>query len=81
MTPTDADYAKFVDILDKSQGDLLRALSKVVSPALQALTSGGVYKQRLFHTGNLTVDEVITYPKGSLAFLEYIKAVCQIDIS
>ncbi|KAF3032324.1 hypothetical protein E8E12_002884 [Didymella heteroderae] len=34
MTPNDAEYAKFVDILDKSQGDLLRALSKVVAPAL-----------------------------------------------
>lgn len=81
MTPTDAEYAKFVSILDKSQGDPLRALSTVVVPALQALTCGELYEQRLFHTETLTVDEVAKYPKGSSAFLRLIKTAFQIDIA
>lgn len=81
MSPTDIDYAKFVDILDNSQGDLLRALSKVVAPALQALTCGGMYEQRLSHTGTLTVDKVVMYPKGSSAFLGLIKDLYQIDVA
>jgi hypothetical protein len=72
MTLTDIKYAQFVDILDKSQGDLLRTLSKAILSAVQALTVGGVRKQRLFDIEKMTVDDIAKYPKGSLAFLELI---------
>jgi hypothetical protein len=72
MTLTDIKYAQFVDILDKSQGDLLRTLSKAILSTVQALTVGGVRKQRLFDIEKMTVDDIAKYPKGSLAFLELI---------
>jgi hypothetical protein len=58
MIPTDIDYAKFVDILDKSQGDLLRGLARAVLPAVQALLVGGVHEQRLFNIGKVLRREV-----------------------
>jgi hypothetical protein len=72
MTPTDIEYAEFVGILDKSQGDLLRGLSRAVLPAVQALTLGGVHEKRLFNMERMTVDDIAKYPKGSLAFLQLI---------
>ncbi|EDU44794.1 hypothetical protein PtrSN002B_010587 [Pyrenophora tritici-repentis] len=72
MTPTDIEYAEFVGILDKSQGNLLRGLSRAVLPAVQALTLGGVHEQRLFDIEKMTVDNITKYPKGSLAFLKLI---------
>jgi hypothetical protein len=73
MTPTDSEYAKFMDILDRSQGDLLRGLSTAVLPTVQALSSGGMHERRLFDVENMTVDDIVKYPKGSLAFLELIR--------
>ncbi|KAH7081106.1 hypothetical protein BKA63DRAFT_540324 [Paraphoma chrysanthemicola] len=73
MTLADTEYAKFVDILDRSQGDLLRALSDAVAPALRALTLGRVHAHRQFDIENMTVDDIAKYPKGSSAFLEHIK--------
>lgn len=73
MTPTDIEYAKFVDILDNSQGDLLRGLARAVLPAVQSLTVGDGHKQRLFDIGGVTVDDIVKYPKGSIAFLELIR--------
>jgi hypothetical protein len=70
MTPNDSEYTEFVDILDKSQGNLLRGLGKAVLPVVQALTLGGVHEQRLFDMERITVDDITKYPKGSLAFLE-----------
>ncbi|KAI5363468.1 hypothetical protein J4E82_011568 [Alternaria postmessia] len=76
MTLDDAEYAEFLDILDKSQGDLLRGLGRAVLPTVQALTLGGVHEWRLFDAGKTTVDDIINYPKGSSVFLELInKAV------
>lgn len=75
MTPTDSEYAKFVDILDKSQGDLLRNLSMAVLPTVQALTFGGVHEQRVFDIEKMTVADIVKYPKGSSAFLELIGKV------
>ncbi|CAN9259486.1 unnamed protein product [Alternaria alternata] len=76
MTLNDVVYAEFLDILDKSQGDLLRGLGRAVLPTVQALTLGGVHEWRLFDAGKTTVDDIINYPKGSSVFLELInKAV------
>jgi hypothetical protein len=75
MTPTDTNFAEFVDILDNSQGDLLRAISRAVEPALQALIIGGVHEQRLFHIEKITVDDITKYPKGSSAFLELLREI------
>jgi hypothetical protein len=76
MTPNDVEYAEFLDILDKSQGDLLRGLGRAVLPTVQALTLGGVHEWRLFDVGKITVDDIMKYPKGSSVFLELInKAV------
>ncbi|CAN9431027.1 unnamed protein product [Alternaria alternata] len=76
MTLSDVEYAKFLDILDKSQGDLLRGLGRAVLPTMQALTLGGVHEWRLFDAGKTTVDDIVNYPKGSSVFLELInKAV------
>jgi hypothetical protein len=72
MTPTDIEYAEFVDILDMSQGDLLRDLGRAVLPAVQALTLGGLHEQRLFDMEKMGVDDITKYPKGSLAFFELI---------
>lgn len=76
MTPNDVEYAEFLDILDKSQGDLLRGFSRAVLPTVRALTLGGVHEWRLFDIGWMTVDDIMKYPKGSSVFLELInKAV------
>ncbi|OWY53982.1 hypothetical protein AALT_g11689 [Alternaria alternata] len=76
MTPNNVEYAEFLDILDKSQGDLLRGLSRAVLPTVQALTLGDVHEWRLFDVGDITVDDIMKYPKGSSVFLELInKAV------
>jgi hypothetical protein len=75
MTPTDSEYAKFVDILDRSQGDLLRDLSMAVLPTVQALTFGGVHERRVFDIEKMTVGDIVKYPKGSLPFLELIREV------
>ena len=72
MTPIDIDYARFLDVLERSQGDLLRGLSRAILPAVQALTVGGQHEQRLFDTEKVTVEDIAKYPKGSLAFLQLI---------
>ncbi|EUC27042.1 hypothetical protein COCCADRAFT_10245 [Bipolaris zeicola 26-R-13] len=72
MTPTDAEYAAFVEILDKYQGALLRSLSMAVSPVVQALTAGDISEQRTFAIENMTADDITNYQKGSPAFLQLI---------
>lgn len=72
MSPTRADYAKFVEILNKHQGNLLRSLSSAVLPAVQALTAGGVGEQRTFAIEKMTVDDITKYQKGSSTFLQLI---------
>jgi hypothetical protein len=44
MSPADAEYDKFVDILDESQGTLLWAFSSSVLPVVQALTEGSAHQ-------------------------------------
>jgi hypothetical protein len=72
MTLTDAEYVKFVSILDDSQGNLPRDLSTAVSPAVRALTVGGHHEQGPFDIERLTTNEIASYPKGSSLFLRLI---------
>jgi hypothetical protein len=72
MNPTDAEYTKLVDIIDKNQGSVLRDLSLAVLPAVQALTSGNVGEQRTFAIEKMTVEDITKYQKGSSEFLQLI---------
>jgi hypothetical protein len=72
MGLADADYEKFVDILDNSQGDLLRAFSDAVLPVVQALTGGNAQQRRPFKLEKVTVSDIMRYPKGSQTLLELV---------
>ncbi|XP_014550088.1 hypothetical protein COCVIDRAFT_32067 [Bipolaris victoriae FI3] len=72
MTPTDTEYAAFVEILDNCQGTLLRSLSMAVLPVVQALTAGDIGQQRTFAIEKMTADDITKYQKESPAFLQLI---------
>jgi hypothetical protein len=72
MTLTDAEYRNTVDILDRSQGFLLRDFSNAVLPAVEALTIGNLQEQREFNLEKVTLSDITRYPKGSTSFLELI---------
>jgi hypothetical protein len=72
MSPTDAEYASFLEILDRSQGNLLRAFSAAVLPVVQALTIGNLLERGRFKMEDITTNAIANYPKGSLEFLELI---------
>jgi hypothetical protein len=72
MGLADAEYEKFVEILDNSQGDLLRAFSGAVLPVVQALTGDNAHQQRPFKLEKVTVSDIMRYPKGSQTLLELV---------
>ncbi|KAH4042539.1 hypothetical protein HBH49_248420 [Parastagonospora nodorum] len=72
MLPTDAEYARFLEILDRSQGNLLRAFSAAVLPVVQALTIGTPPERGRFKMEDITTNAIAKYPKGSLDFLDLI---------
>jgi hypothetical protein len=71
MSPTDVDYVRFLEILDKSQGNLVRGLSTAILPVVQALTIGGLHEQH-FKIETITMNDIAKYPKGSTDFLKLI---------
>lgn len=72
MSLGDAEYEKFIDILDSSQGGLLRVFSNAVFPIVKALTGGYVNQHRPFKLKEITVSNIIKCPKGSQALLELV---------
>jgi hypothetical protein len=70
MSLNDVDYGRLVDILDKSQGALLRSFSTAVFPVVQALTGGSAHPQKSFKLEKATASDIMKYSKGSLALLE-----------
>jgi hypothetical protein len=72
MSPTDVDYVRFLEILDRSQGNLVRGLSTAILPVVQALTIGGLHEQQHFKIETITMNDIAKYPKGSTDFLKLI---------
>lgn len=75
MGPTQVEYAMFIDVLEKSQGDLLRSHSRAILSALRALTVGPFHEKRTFDIEKLTINDFAKYPKGSPEFLKLISDV------
>jgi hypothetical protein len=72
MSLGDAEYEEFIDILDNSQGGLLRVFSDAVLPIVEALTGGNAHQHRPFKLEEITVSDIIKCPKGSQALLELL---------
>lgn len=70
MAPTDVEFARFVDVLERSQGHLLRNHSRAMLPAVRALTVGPMHEDRTFHIEKMTTEDFTKYSKGSPVFLE-----------
>jgi hypothetical protein len=70
MSLNDVGYGRLVDILDQSQGNLLRAFGTAVLPIVEALIGGSAHPQRSFKLEKVTASDITKCSKGSQALLE-----------
>jgi len=67
-----ADLEKFLPILDRSQGNLLREFSEAANPMVRHMLRGTVKGSQIFRLEAIDPEEILRLPKGSRALLSML---------
>lgn len=74
MSLTDSEFQEFVEILDNSQGNMLRQYSAAVAPMVRALTAGySEHQQGMLDFEQVSMGDILKHPKGSPELLNLIQ--------
>ena len=65
LEPTDETFENFVDILEESQGELLREISTVARSSFQHILYEDMWRPDLFPLERHIAEDVLQLPKGS----------------
>ncbi|KAH8434463.1 uncharacterized protein LDX57_012109 [Aspergillus melleus] len=73
LDPTDRTFNNFVDLLDDSQGDILREASNSVRPLFLALSCGTLWFQQQFPLETIDTSKILGLAKGSPSLFQLIQ--------
>jgi hypothetical protein len=68
----DTTFSKFLNILDLSQGNMLRQFSYACHAIVIALVNGNVKELTEFAIEKVGIDDIISSPKGSESLLRKV---------
>ncbi|KAJ5921102.1 hypothetical protein N7466_009428 [Penicillium verhagenii] len=69
LAPTEPDFKLFLDILDESQGDILRQFSTAADKIVRHLIYEDMNHPEPFHLEVVDAKEILEHPKGSPGLL------------
>lgn len=72
LAPSDKSFEQFISLLDRAQGDLLRAFSSGVAPIVKGVLDGTLSELDVFPLERAEQDQILRLPKGSQALLSLI---------
>lgn len=73
LDPTEDTFNNFVDLLDSSQGDILREASESVLPLLMALSCGTLWFQQPFPLETVDPGRILGLAKGSPSLIHLVQ--------
>ncbi|CAI7580910.1 unnamed protein product [Penicillium glandicola] len=72
LAPSDVDFKLFLDILDESQGGLLRQFNTAAEKIIRHLIYENRQQHAPFHLENVDSKEIMDHPKGSPGLLRML---------
>lgn len=73
LAPSDADFKLFLDILEESQGGLLRRFSNAASKIVSHLIYEDMEHPELFQLESVDSKEIMEHAKGSPGLLRMLE--------
>jgi hypothetical protein len=73
LDPSESTFTAFVDLLDASQGDLIREVSDSIMPLLSAFLRGTLDDRQPFPLERVDPNRILVLAKGSPSLLRLIQ--------
>lgn len=64
-TVSDTVFQEFVDLLEETQGELLRIICSAISPVVHSLFKGVITEMMASRIERISEEEILRYQKGS----------------